>query len=282
MAQKKQDKKAKPHFRTNPKSFFYDRQIYFPRFPTIYQLDFPKEYKYTKLYDVLFEFYFEMFRERDEQPIIGREEIFLYSYLQSLANRGKGFNQKTLAKFIQIDPHNLVKRLDRLEDALLIHRVQRLDLHGLPNDLIVHSIPKFHLKDKKFSWNKPLLDKIQKRVKTEETRLTRKESGILKDDGETERLFIPRTKQKFAFDYKKVFLETFEDDEAASQNFAESILISFCHDKDLIMQDAKSYDKILRQRVFESFADSALQPTEKHYHAALTLRRIYAPVLSEF
>ena len=287
MSQKNKGKKPESLFRDAEKSFFYEKQLSFPRFPTVYQLDLPKKFKYTKTYDLFYEAYFEQFRKLDRQPIIGREEIFLHNYLKSLANRGNAFRIVSFAKFIQMDTNYLIKRLDRLEDALLIHRVQRLDLSGKPNDIIVHEIPHetfiWDDSDKSFIWNAKLLARIQERVLSEETRLSRKETGFLKVNGDgDERLVIPRSKQKFAFDYKKTFLETFEDDEAASQAFAEGILLAFCHDKDLIKQDAKKYDHYLRQRVYDSFKDSTIRPTEKHYHAALTLRRIYAPVMSEF
>jgi len=277
MPSKKKNNSPKPQFRLTKKSFFYDKKIYYPRFPTIYQLELPSEYKYTKIYDVLYEFYFESFREQNKEPIINRDQIFLYGYLQSLANRGKSFSVKNLAAFVQMNTNKLVEHLDRLEDALLIHRVQRLDLHGKPNDLIVHTPPMRHV------WEGGLREKILKRTDTEEARLSRKETGYIKeyDDGD-KRLFIPRGKQKFSFNYTEVFKNTFDGDEQASEDFAESILISLCHDKELILQDAKKYDDLLRQRVNESFRASNMTATERHYKAAITLRKIYAPVISEF
>lgn len=279
-----------PLFRSTSKSFFYDdKGLWKPQFPTIYQLEYPKKYRYFKVYDLLYEFYFEQFIERKQEPILDQQEIRLHNYLKSMANRGVILSTRNLAKYVQMDRNVLIRRLDRLEDALLIHRVQRLDLSGKPNDLVVHEIPYFIWleKDKQFVWDKPILDKIWKRVKTQETRLNRTGKGIYKENGgdkrpfDSSRLFIPRARQKFAFDYKKTFLETF-DNEADSFNYAQSILLGFARDKDLILKDAKKYDDDLRDWVKATYKSPNGTASEKHYRAALTLRKIYAPVMSEF
>lgn len=290
---------SKPIFHKTESSFYYNSKDFaMPRFATVYQLDLPEtkykfnpatglleftgklsKHKFTRQFDATYELFFENDNRllgSGAPPLLNRDELFLYGYLKSLANRGLILRLKEFALFVGMKPHNFVNHLDRLEDALLIHRVTRQDLHGKPNDLIVHQTPTYE------EWKNGRRDLVVRRLECEATRLSRKEVSITKtDDHGNTRRFFPRANGKFHFSYKDTIKKTFNN-EADSEMFAKLILRYFYDAKAEIAKDVKKFDNELRNLVRQSFTNRNEVAEEKHYRAALTMRKIYAPVIGEF
>lgn len=106
---------------------------------------------FTKNYNIIVDKYFEDLR------FLSSGDMAMYNYL--LNKRSRGYRVSIHGKKKKVDgkggvtdpgtaglavifgqsPLTTIKQLDRLEDALLIHRITRLDWQGAPNEYVIHT-----------------------------------------------------------------------------------------------------------------------------------------------
>jgi hypothetical protein len=165
--------------------FYYSEseRTYLPRYPVIYSA---KELgKYTWDFDVFYELYIE------QNPVVTPIQGFIYRHLWSLSNRKIAISLKEYARRVLHCRHNkLIDHLDRLQDALLLYRICRVDTQGRPNDIVLQT-PLSRKAWREQSWRMHKFEpgkkmgeqymtrgeEILDRVRTQCTKLERREMG---------------------------------------------------------------------------------------------------------
>ncbi|HEX8639121.1 MAG TPA: hypothetical protein VF692_13720 [Pyrinomonadaceae bacterium] len=146
---------------------FYDTESdkYLPAYPLIWTPSAEIESRFAKHYDVIIVQYADLY------DLLGLLDVALYNFLQTYARINRFIKIREFSIKYKISDRNLVASIDRLQDCELIDRVCRIDHRGHPNDLILRPprAPSELVKG--------YADKLKDNVKTEKTRLLRKELG---------------------------------------------------------------------------------------------------------
>jgi hypothetical protein len=171
MSRKKRD--ARPFItREAAELKFYSERAdtYLPRHSMVYSEE--GLGNWVKDFNVAYELYLE------ENDVLRPMDYFVYRHLLSLADRGLCVCLKKFAWFLHVKPGTLIEHLDRLQDALLLYRVCRVDTQGRPNDFVLQS----PLSRK--AWQGPtdgrwetVGEKVIWRVQTQCTRIERQQMG---------------------------------------------------------------------------------------------------------
>jgi hypothetical protein len=253
-------------------------------YPSVYSIELPKKYGYTKLYDFFVEEYFE------NRGLITYEQYNLYNYIATLRNRGyylslKGSNGgrtdgeiKGLAKMVRARVPDLTADIDHLEDCLLLHRVRRLDLQGMPNELVVHT--PFTPDQLTAGKQKLIVDRISRQATK-----TKRQGAMVKGDSESGQKFnyLDRSRGNehcFWLDYNYV-KKAFGDKSKAFADFALAFFKKFLH---WLKQDKSGFDADYRDALKHQLDRWGIKGNEQRetcYIAANKFRTIYCPLEQE-
>lgn len=252
-------------------------------FPSVYSIKIPGE-GFTRIYDFFADEYFE------NRGLINYAQFCLYNYISTLRNRGyylsihsrKGKNDGDndvigLAKMVGIKPDTLTAHLDHLENCLLIHRVRRLDLHGTPNELVIHSPftaqQLDHEGKQKIIVNRVARNHVQ----------NDRQKAVIKGDGKNGGFgYLNRkmTNERFQMNYKAVKTAFGE----AARQFCNFALEFFKANLQMLRDSKSSFDYAYRAELNKKFTTWAIggnTAREKCYIAANKFRVIYCPTDEE-
>jgi hypothetical protein len=259
---------------------------YCAKFPSVYSTELPNQYAYAKLWDHFSECYFEGQDGRSGfEPLISWRQYSLYNYLTSLSNRGyyvsiKGRKNDDgqvigLAALTGIRRPWLIDDLDHLEDCLLIHRVRRLDLHGQPNEIVIHTpFTPQQLRDGKY-------DLIRDRIARRATKQRREQAKVRGEkDGQPFAYVTRNTAPGFWFDYN-YFRSTFGEQ---SQRFADFALRFFRKNFHYLKTDKSAFEADYRDDLGLELNVMEIRDAERRekcFKAAGVFRKIYCPTLEE-
>lgn len=253
-------------------------------YPSVYSIEIPGE-GFTKLYDFFVEEYFE------NLGLINYEQFNLYNYITTLRNRGyylslsgrkleKGkpsdADVKGLAQMIRSRVKALTANIDHLEDCLLLHRVRRLDLQGMPNELVIHS--PFTKKQLDAGKHKIILDRISR----QHTK-TQRQKAVHTGDGKTGKFgYLDRkaTNERFQMNYQ--FIKNAFGDNAAQ--FADFALGFFKSHLGFLRRSKSEFDYAYRAELKKKLSFWAIagnSAREACYIAANKFRVIYCPTFEE-
>lgn len=272
-------KKSNEDFSSN--LYIQTEKGYQELYPSVYSIELAGE-GYTKIYNFFPEIYLE------NLGLINYDQFNLYNYITTLRNRGyylsitgsrKNSDQKGLAQMVGMRPETLRKNLDHLQDCLLIHRVLRLDLQGMPNELVVHT--PFTDKQLKADNNRRL-KLIVDRISQSHTEKQR-EKAIERGEGRGGGFgYLKRkeTNERFQMDYgfiKRAF-------ESHSRSFADFAIDYFKKELRTLKTDKSAFEKYFRlalRRKLDYWGILTNEQREICYIAANKFRSIYCPTDEE-
>jgi hypothetical protein len=263
-------------------NYYYDKENrYQALYPSVYSIKL-QGHGYFPFWDFFADQYFE------DLELLNSEQMWLYTYLASLRNRGirlsingsksKDSERRGLAAMLGRWRPAVIKDLDHLEDCMLIHRVRRLDLHGTPNDIIVHTPftpPELH----DSGWHKVIKD----RIANETTRRARERHMVTGVDDEGNKFaYLNRTggDGRFHYDARQV-------DEAFGQNakrFCDFALTFFRKHFWVLFEDKPAFDEDYRRELrleLNLYGVNQNSDRERCYVVANKFRTIYCPSLQE-
>ena len=250
-------------------------------YPSVYSSKIPNE-GFTPHYDFFVDEYFE------NRGLISWKQYNLYNYLATLRNRGyylsihnrkRGDAEvKGLAQMIGTRVATVNADLDHLEDCLLIHRVRRLDLHGAPNEIVIHSpftAAQLDREDgQKNTKQKIIIDRFARSYAK-----TNREQAVIRGEG-FGYLNRKMTSERFQFNYKAV-KTAFGD---AAHQFTDWALVFFKKNLQMLRDSKTSFDYAYRAELNKKFTTWAIggnAAREACYIAANKFRVIYCPTDEE-
>jgi hypothetical protein len=250
-------------------------------YPSIYSLELPSKYAYTKIYN----FYAEEYLE-NRRLLTGNVWGF-YLYLTSLRNRGyylsiKG-NGKTgeeevrgLAQVYGISRRTAIDHLDHLEDCMLIHRVRRLDLQGMPNEIVIHlpKTPEELDRDGYHDW-------IVKRIKENATK-SRRDGARVSGTSESGQNFnyVDRTVDGQSFDYGMIRRAFGQQ----ALRFADWALMWFEKNWHFLRAEKRSFDHDVRKDLELELNGWGIYDRQRRHEcftAFGVFRKVYCPLDTE-
>lgn len=284
-------------------------------YPSIYSLASGLNgYGYVPLWNFFAEEYYE------NLGLITFKQLGVWAGLAQLRNRGYRIaltsdrrkpkdaetEVRALDVYLERDYRLLREDLDRLEDALLIHRVRRTDFRGTPDDIIVHTpftpaalygeygtFEGWCDRRKKVS-NEGIAGRLRHRVEKSVVKNSRDKKRLTGVTGDTNRRgeptvagknysFIPRTVDHghvFTYDRRQI-------DEAFGQHtttFADWALSFFRKSFDFLRTDKQAFDRDYRDELkveLDRYGIRANERRELCYRAANKFRQIYCPSIQE-
>lgn len=264
-------------------------------YPSVYSIEIPG-HGYTKTYDYFSDLYLE------NMGFINWQQYNLYNYIATLRNRGYRLSihgarrkrkpgdpppepdaaqHKGLAAFSGVSPKTLITDLDHLEDCLLMHRVRRLDLQGIPSDLVIHS----PFTPTKFEEMRKV---IVKRISTKYTRTRRLKmmmptaaTNILEDDRADQKFYFNRKAGEPRFQLSAAVREAYGPKFGHFVNFALEFFNKYLWEfRNQQPQFEKGYRDALKIKLtYWGIADR--HDREKCYQAAAIFRNVYCPTLAD-
>jgi hypothetical protein len=281
-------KKLNDHLSGNSVYWSQQQGTFQELYPSIYSIKL-KGYSYIKLYDFFPEYYYERLR------LITHRQMHLYIDLCHLSNRGYYLSQTGsrkkgdskdgdrrqvggLSAYTGIRRPELAADLDHLEDCLLIHRVRRVDLRGMPSEIVVHTpFTPPELETGKYKL-------ITGRVASQATKTRRAKAmvDVVSESGEKFRYLHRQTalKDGFWFDYR--FIKKSFGDHA--QRFADFALTWFKKNLWALQQQKANFEKDFRDALSLEMNLMGIQSDQRRqmcYIAANKFRTIYCPLEAE-
>lgn len=257
-----------------------DENRFYPLYPSIYSTDagnyFPLYDHFTREYIIA-------------RPLITRDQFAVYTFLASIRNQGfrvsiMGSRSKSgdddeptgLAALLGMGRPQLIQALDHLEDCLLIHRVRRLDIHGTPNDILIHT----PFTRQQLYGGQRFIDIIEDRIARKVTATARQKKMVtgVTDDGQPYS-YLDRTvgtDGRFHYNASQIS-EAFG---FYTDKFTQFALKYFRKNHHLLRGDKSGFEHDYREdlslelNLYEIHKDAA---REKCYRAAHKFRTIYCP-----
>ena len=285
-------KRVNPDF---PSALYYYHEPtgYQPLYPSVYSIDLWNAGGFVKSWDFFAEEYLE------NRQLITYRQYSLYNYIVQLRNRGyylsikgsriaekrdddgnlirEGKEVKGLSAVTGIRRPELIADLDRLEDVLLLHRVRRLDLQGIPTELVVHS-PRTARELDKDGWH----DFIAKRIAADATRGRRRSAMISGEKNGQPFSYLDRRSRSagFQFDYRAV-RDAFGD---RCHQFANFALTYFKKNYHFLTENKAGFESDYREKLALELNLWNIAGNERRkncYAAAHAFRTIYCPPIEE-